>query len=503
MRQEAFAMLFRQITDPKLAQYAYLIGCQRTGEAVVFDPERDVDQYVQIAAKEGLRIVAVAETHIHADFLSGARELAERVGAHVYVGCEGGPDWQSKWVAPYAHTLLKDGDTFKVGNIVFQAMHTPGHTPEHVSYLVTDVGGGASAPMGIISGDFVFVGDLGRPDLLESAAGLQGVADSSAHALWRSASKFVKLPGHLQVWPAHGAGSACGKALGAIPQSTVGYEVANSPALKLVGNEAAFVKDILSGQPEPPVYFARMKALNRDGVPVLGALPKPEVVTDLKSRAAEFERPGTVVVDLRPWAAFRDGHLPGALHSPAGKMLPMVVGSYVKPEERIALVCDPAMAEEIIRDLVRIGYDHYVAVIPPAVVATAPKLEKTPEITVQELETAARAGAFVLDVRGASEHELGGVAGSTNIAYTRLAPRLAEVPRGGRVLVHCALGGRSAAATAMLRRLGHDAVNVAGGFEAWKKAGLPVATPTKGGCGSCCGGTCKSTSGAGAAAAHA
>ena len=142
-------MLFRQIDDPKLAQYAYLIGCQRTGEAIVCDPERDIDRYVDAAAREGLRIVAVAETHIHADFLSGARELAEKVGAHVYVSGEGGPDWQSKWVGSYKHTLLKDGDVFRVGNIEFKAVHTPGHTPEHMSYLVTDRGGGATEPMEI------------------------------------------------------------------------------------------------------------------------------------------------------------------------------------------------------------------------------------------------------------------------------------------------------------------------------------------------------------------
>lgn len=467
-------MLLRQIEDPKLAQYAYLIGCQRTGEAIVFDPERDADRYVAIAAANGLRIVAVAETHIHADFLSGARELAERTGAHVYVSGQGGTEWQSRWAGPYKHTLLADGTEFRVGNIGFRAVHTPGHTPEHMSFLVTDHGGGATEPMGMITGDFVFVGDLGRPDLLESAAGVQGVAEPSAHDLWRSASRFVKLPGHIQVWPAHGAGSACGKALGAIPQSTVGYEVANSPALKLVGDEAAFVKDILGGQPEPPLYFARMKAMNRDGVPLLGAMPAPPVVTDVAAHAASWERPGTLVVDTRPWAAFRDGHLPGSIQAPVGKMLPMVVGSYVKPEERIVLVCEPGRADEIIRDLVRIGYDRFEAVVPPAAVAAAPRLATAPEVSVQEAD-AQRGEAFVLDVRGASEHAAGCLEGSTNIAYTRLAPRLAELPRGRRILVHCALGGRSAAAASMLRRAGFDAVNVAGGFEAWRKAGLPTA----------------------------
>jgi len=368
-------------------------------------------------------------------------------------------------------------------------VHTPGHTPEHMSYLVTDHGGGATEPMGMITGDFVFVGDLGRPDLLESAAGVEGIAEPSAHELWRSASRFVKLPGYLQVWPAHGAGSACGKALGAIPQSTVGYEVANSPALKLVGDEGAFVKDILSGQPEPPLYFARMKALNRDGVPVLGAIPAPPTVTDVAAHAAAWERPGIVVVDTRPWPAFRDGHLPGSIYAPIGKMLPMVVGSYVKPEEHIVLVCEPARADEIVRDLVRIGYDHFVAVVPPEAVKSAAKLDTVPELSVQEANDA-RGAAFVLDVRGASEHAVARLADARNIAYTRLAPRVQELPRDRPILVHCALGGRSAAATSMLRRAGFDAVNVAGGFEAWKKAGLPTAAPGKAGCGSCCGGSC-------------
>ena len=472
-------MLFRQITDSTLAQYAYLIGCQRTGEAIVFDPERDVDQYLDLAAREGLRIVAVAETHIHADFLSGARELAERVGARVFVGAEGGPEWQSKWVGPYAHTPLRDGDTFRVGNIRFQAVHTPGHTPEHVSYLVTDLGGGATEPIGMITGDFVFVGDLGRPDLLESAAGAQGVAEPSAHALWRSASRFVKLADSIQVWPAHGAGSACGKALGAIPQSTVGYEKANSHALKLVGSESAFVKDILAGQPEPPLYFARMKALNRDGVPVLGKLPSP---TRIDAAAAKALGDAVTVIDTRPWAAFRDGHLPGSIHAPPGKMFPMIAGSYADPASRIVLVADPARVDGLVRDLVRIGYDRIESTVAPEDLARAAGLARSAECTAQEA-AARRTDAFVLDVRGAAEHATASLEGATNIAYTRLLPRLSELPKDRPILVHCALGGRSAAATALLERHGFRVTNLAGGFEGWRKAGLPTALP-KGAAGS-------------------
>jgi hydroxyacylglutathione hydrolase len=208
------SMLFRVIYDPSLAQAAYLIGCQRTGEAIVVDPERDVDRYERLAASEGLRITAVAETHIHADFVSGSRELAEK-GAKVFVSDEGDADWKYQWLdrrstgGAYDHQLLKDGDTFMVGHIEFRAVHTPGHTPEHLCFKVTDRGSGADEPMGVITGDFLFVGDLGRPDLLESAAGMAGKADPSAH----------------------GAGSACGKALGAVPQTTVGYERRFNPAL--------------------------------------------------------------------------------------------------------------------------------------------------------------------------------------------------------------------------------------------------------------------------------
>lgn len=490
-------MLLRRIDDTRLAQYAYLIGCQKTGEAIIFDPERDVDRYLDLAKRENLRIVAVAETHIHADFLSGARELAERVGAHVYVSAEGGPDWQSRWAKGYAHTLLRSGDTFKVGNIEFRAVHTPGHTPEHMMYLVTDRGSGMDQPMGIITGDFVFVGDLGRPDLLEVAAGVQGVAEPSAHALWRSAREFVKLPDYLQVWPAHGAGSACGKALGAVPHTTVGYEKMSSPVLKLVQNEEAFVKDILSGQPEPPLYFARMKAANRDGVPVLGNLPQPETVTDLRSRADLCDPARTVVLDTRPWAEFRAGHLQGALFAPLGTMFPMVAGSYVQPTDSIAVVCDPAQADSIVRDLVRIGYDKVVAIIPPSAVKTAPALVDERDMDVQALSRAADSGAYVLDVRNASEHAAGKVKGSTNAAYTWLPKHLHTLPRDRQLLVHCARGMRSAAAVAFLRKHGFDAVNVTGGFEAWKQAGLPV-TGTSG-CGNCCGGACQSAAGTTAA----
>ncbi|MEL7363816.1 MAG: MBL fold metallo-hydrolase, partial [Bacteroidota bacterium] len=321
-------MLFRQYFDPKLAQYAYLVGCQKSGEALLIDPERDIDRYIDAAEAEGLRIVAVAETHIHADFLSGAREFAERLGVKLYLSEEGGPDWQSEWAkdGTYDVTFLRDGDSFIVGHIEIIASHTPGHTPEHMSFVVIDRGSGATTPIGVATGDFVFVGDLGRPDLLEQAAGMHGVQEDAARTLYHSLDTFRDWPGYAQIWPAHGAGSTCGKALGAVPQSTVGYEKLYNASLGAAdAGENAFVDAILSGQPEPQMYFARMKRDNKRGVRVLGGLPQPQ-----KLSAAELEayvgKGEALVIDTRlDRSAFMAKHIPGSLYAPMNKSFNTVV----------------------------------------------------------------------------------------------------------------------------------------------------------------------------------
>ncbi|HEX9660555.1 MAG TPA: MBL fold metallo-hydrolase, partial [Rhodothermales bacterium] len=363
-------MLFRQIFDPKLAQYAYLIGCQQTGEAILFDPERDIDRYVDLAEEEALRIVAVAETHIHADFLSGARELAERFRVRVYLSDEGDEAWKYEWIKEerkaggrYDYVLLRDGDEFTVGNIRFTVLHTPGHTPEHLAYLVTDKGGGADEPMGIISGDFVFVGDLGRPDLLEQAAGLHGVQEPSARQLFRSLPRFTELGDYIQVWPAHGAGSTCGKSLGAVPQSTVGYEKRFNASLDAARNgEEAFVGAILAGQPEPQMYFARMKRDNKLGAPVLGNLPSPRELSG--SELIEAVRGGdSLIVDTRlDRPSFFARHVTGSLYAPFNKAFNTVIGSLVVDEGKpLILIIEAGDVDAAVRDLVRIGYDNVVA----------------------------------------------------------------------------------------------------------------------------------------------
>ena len=472
-------MLFRLIYDESLAQAAYLLACQRTGEAILIDPERDIDRYLRIAETEKVRITAVAETHIHADFLSGCREVAEKTGAKVYVSGMGGPEWQSCWVTQkrgggaYAHHLLNDGDVIRIGGVELTAKHTPGHTPEHVCYLVRDTGSGADDPMGVISGDFVFVGDVGRPDLLETAAGVSGAADSSAHALYRSAQWFMGLPDYLQVWPGHGAGSACGKALGAVPQSTVGYEKRFNPALRAAASERDFVGFVLTGQPEPPLYFARMKRENREGPAVLGDLPRPRELSPAEAKS--INGLVTSVIDLRPWAQFKAGHIDGAFYIPPGSAFATEAGSYIDPASDVVLVCEASEVEEAVRRLVRVGVDRVTGFLTPAALAASGlRLATSKEIDIEAFRTKVATGEPVLDVRSAAEHADGHIAGSKNITHTRLPARLAEAPRGGTVYVHCKSGGRSARAVALLQRQGIDAVNVAGGFSAWEKSGGKV-----------------------------
>jgi hydroxyacylglutathione hydrolase len=479
-------MLFRQIYDSTLAQAAYLVGCQRTGEALVIDPERDVERYIQAAAADGLRITAIAETHIHADFLSGARELAERTGAMLYLSGAGGADWQYQWLdkrsdgGSYPHVLLHDRTEFMVGNIRITALHTPGHTPEHMSYLVTDLGGGATEPMGIATGDFVFVGDVGRPDLLETAAGEQGAKEPAARTLYQSLKQFVALPEYLQVWPGHGAGSACGKALGAIPQSTVGYEKRMNVAVtQSTGNEDAFVSAILEGQPEPPPYFARMKRENKIGPAVLGAIPTPRRVSGVEAREG---LPAAVIVDTRPFAQFAAGHIFGAIHAPVNKAFPTVVGSYIEPEQEIWLVVEEAKLRDAVLGLVRVGLDKVVAWTTPEEVAALSELVTVPSITVAELVgRMTQSDASILDVRGESEYAAGHVAGAINVAHTRLASELDKVPTEGTVYVHCLSGARSAYASGYLQRRGVTVTYVDGSWAEIAASGLPIEKGVKAG----------------------
>lgn len=467
-------MLLKYFYDGSLAHASYMVGCQRAKVAIVIDPGRDVQQYLDAAADEGLKLVAVAETHIHADYVSGARELADRVGATLYVSDAGPAQWKYEFLEAYSHQLLNDGDDFLIGNIRFDVMHTPGHTPESISLVVTDQGGGADKPMGIFSGDFVFVGAIGRPDLLEEAAGLAGTAESGARDLFRSVARFKQLPDFVQVWPAHGAGSACGKGLGAIPSSTVGYEKRFNPALQF-NSEDDFVDYILAEQPEAPTYFAVMKRVNKVGPSILGPSPGVKLLEPTQLGAA-IEH-GTVI-DLATSEDYAAGHVPGTLNIPIG-MLAGWAGWLVDYERPVFLLGPPDHFAEALRVLHKMGVEHIAGGFPVddrehCKLATGTYPNATPEELAKRISN----GELVLlDVRSDAEWRAGHVEQARHEFLGRLSSRLDTLPQDKTIVLQCGSGARSAIAVSLLRAAGFkNLINMSGGYAAWIAAGLPTTT---------------------------
>lgn len=467
-------MIFIRLYDDSLAQASYLIGCSASGTAVVIDPNRLVDQYLAAAEAKGLTIAAVTETHIHADFVSGSRELAQRTGATLCLSGCGPSEWQYGFRDEKNVRVLGHGDSMRVGRVELAAIHTPGHTPEHLSFLVTDHAT-ADERMGILSGDFVFAGDVGRPDLLEKTVKTSGAAEAGARQMFRSLAWFKTLPDHLQIWPGHGAGSACGKGLSAMPQSTVGFERRFNWALG-IDDEAEFVRQALEGQPEPPRYFREMKRINRAGPGMLGALVLPAAMPSGRLEAVRND--GAVIVDTRPAAEFAAGHIPGTLSVPFNQSFPTWAGSLLPYDRDLYLLADPGKLERIVRSLALIGLDAVRGYFDPAVLtawsAGGKSLQQTRQMTVSEL-AAARAGLVVLDVRGRAEWDAGHLPDAIHIPLAELPERLAELASDRGIAVHCQGGGRSAIASSLLQSKGFGAVaNVAGGFGAWTAAGYPV-----------------------------
>lgn len=466
-------MLLKYFYDGALAHASYMVGCQRARVAVVVDPGRDIEQYIEMAAREGVKLIAVAETHIHADYVSGARELADRVGAKLYLSDEGTADWKYLFADQYDHQLVKDGDSFMIGNIQFDVLHTPGHTPESISFMLTDNGGSADKPMGIFTGDFVFVGSIGRPDLLEEAAGLAHTAEPGARDLFHSAERFKMLPDYLQVWPAHGAGSACGKGLGAIPSSTVGYEKLFNPALQFT-DEDEFVKYILSDQPEAPKYFAVMKRVNKEGPAVIGdkGLPESQPVDDLSSALNS-----STVIDLSPSDQFANGHVPRTLNIPTG-MLAGWAGWVVDYSKPAYLIADPGQLPEATRVLRKIGLDDVrgyfdVSRIREAGLATERFLRRTP----LELGQRIKSGEVTLiDVRSNAEWDAGHIPCAEHHFLGRLPDEVPSLHKAKPFVTQCQSSARSAIAASILQRAGVEVIDMSGGIAEWKEAGLPVST---------------------------
>jgi len=453
---------FQRFFEPKLAAASYLIGDQTSREAIVVDPMRDIDQYMDAAGAMGLTIIAVTETHIHADFISGTRALASRTGAEALL--------------PEA---LSDGQRILVGNVRLDVIHTPGHTPEHVIFVVTDTAT-TDHPWGALTGDFVFVGDVGRPDLLERAVKVQGASERGARALFASLRRFREANlQDLQIWPGHGAGSACGKALGAMPSTTLGYELATNWAFN-TADEETFVREILSGQPEPPRYFAIMKRVN--GVNGAGAdrdatLARPPRMPD--AALGPLLDAKATIVDLRRAEAFAAGHVPGTINVPLTRAFPMWAGSVLPYDADIYLIGDDERATiEATHDLFLIGLDRVAGRFTRQVIdrwrEAGGAIETVAQMDPRNVaDLMATGGVTVLDVRDESEWDTGHIAGAIHLPLATLAGRLDEVPRGKPIVVHCQAGSRSAIAASVLTAAGiPDVRNMPGGINAWPARSL-------------------------------
>lgn len=462
-------MLLRRFYDDKLAQASYMIGCQATGEAVVVDPHRDAAVYLRAAADEGMVIRFVTETHIHADFLSGSRELALQTGAELLLSAEGGEDWQYAFADEAGARLLRDGDHIQLGKVRLTALHTPGHTPEHLSFAVTD-GAASNEAMGVLTGDFLFVGDVGRPDLLEKAAGIADTMEAGARVLWQSLKRFEELPDYLQILPGHGAGSACGKALGSVPSSTVGYEKLVNWAFQCA-DEAEFVAKVLEDQPEPPVYFAHMKRMNRDGPPILEKLPEPSRLSP--DVLAAHLREGATVVDLRSRSQFASGHLPGSLNLPWGKDFTTWAGWLLPYDAPIYFVAsDQAQARGAARDLALIGIDRAKGFVDQEALdwwsgEVAP-LQRTTVIDWLQADRAMEdEDALLIDVRSLTEWKEGHLPSAKHIHLGKLREGTTTLNRERPVLLYCRSGNRSAIGASLLQAAGFsDVRNVEGGVRA-------------------------------------
>ncbi|MDR2275888.1 MAG: MBL fold metallo-hydrolase [Sphingobacterium sp.] len=448
-------MFFQHIFESSLAHSSYLIGCQAKGVAMVIDPKRDVDTYLAIAAKNNLKITHIAETHIHADYLSGTLELAELTGAQCYLSDEGGKDWQYE----FPHIGLKDGDQIQVGNLILKVLHTPGHTPESLSFILIDTPATLD-PVMIFTGDFVFVGDIGRPDLLENAAGLIGTKEIGAQQMFKSLQHFLTLPDYVQVWPAHGAGSACGKALGAVPSSTIGYERIRNWALQYQDNESDFVTELLDGQPEPPRYFAMMKKLNKIMRPLQTSVPQYPNLS--KEEFTKLYQAGTTVIDTRHKFDFAKGYLPNSINIQHNRTFNTWAGWILDYSKPFVLIINEDEREDIARKLMRIGLDNVAGYITAeAIPELGIPLEQQHLIEFQEMNNALENPYIqILDVRNTSEFAAGHMPHATHLFVGTIADNLDKIDRKKELYLHCQSGDRATIAASILAKNGIKSVKI-------------------------------------------
>ena len=463
-------MKIHRVEAPGLAHYSYVLSSQ--GRCAVIDPKRDVDTYLEYAHANHLEITHVLETHIHADYASGARELSERTGAELRLS---GHDKNELFEYAFPHSEFHDGESVAIGDARVEALHTPGHTPEHISFLVTDLSRG-NYPAVLFSGDFVFVGSLGRPDLLGEDA-----KRNLAGALFDSVTrKTASLPDGLEILPAHGSGSLCGSGMSERPQSTLGYERHTNPFFA-VPQRDSFVSRILGSVPPFPEYYRRMKRLNAQGPVLLGVLPGARAIS-LSEFQEGIREQEAIVIDLRRPEAFGGAHIPGSINLGAGPSFGFWAGWAVPYDRSIYLVGeDENVMEEVRRALIRVGLDRIEGFLEGGMrswIECGCEQAHLAQISVSELHGRLAQRGFVLDVRSDAEWKCGHIDSAQHIYAGEITQHLGEIPRDRQVHVVCGTGYRSSMAASLLLREGYaDVVNVAGGMTAWNAAELPVTAP--------------------------
>lgn len=466
-------MLFERFEDKGLAQYSYAVGCQKSGKVAIVDPRRDVDVYLYFAEEQSIEIAYVLETHVHADYASGARELAERTGAELLVS---GYDLGEAFQVSFPHRDFMEGETLEIGSARIEALHTPGHTPEHLSFLVYDLARSKETAMLMLSGDFLLIGSLGRPDLLGDDE-----TRALAEKLFTSVrEKLAKLPDGLEIHPAHGAGSMCGSGMSGRPVSTLGFERAANPYLNPDLSRTELIDKLLSTTPPFPDYYRRMKKINSEGPALLNGLPGLQEI-----EAEEFHKlvdSGHLVIDLRDHLAFGGAHIPDSFGIGFGSNL-STWAAWVVPYDRPVLLVpgSPNDVEDAVRALVRVGLDDIrgslkggIATWREAALPLSQTAQTTPAQLQEKLDGAEE--IRVLDVRTDQEWEAGHIEGANHIPGGDPSNRTGEIPEDGkRLAVICGSGYRSTVAASVLERAGfRNLLNVTGGMSAWQRAGLPV-----------------------------
>lgn len=471
-------MLFERFEDPDLSHYSYAVGCPATGKIAIVDPKRDVDTYLEFAKAQDLEITHIFETHIHADYASGALELAAASGAQLWLSAY---DDGEVFDAAYPHNALADSDSVTLGGVRIEARHTPGHTPEHMSFLIFDTHRSNNVPLLMLTGDFLFVGSLGRPDLLGEGAKL-----ALAEKLYESVTAtLTQLPDSLEIHPAHGSGSLCGAGMGGRAMSTLGFERIANPYLDKTLTKDAFIEQILGTVPPFPPYYKRMKRLNADGAPLLNGLPDaPPLGVEEVKRLLEND---AVVIDLRDQLGFGGGHIPGSLGIGVGGKV-ATWASWVVPYDRpLVLVVDhPGDVEGALRALIRVGLDGVCGYLDGGIKAwreAGCALQMLPQITPKALFQRRKTDPMLhlLDVRSDAEWAEGRISGAQHLFAGTLAQNADQLPAKDRpIAITCSTGYRSTVAASVLQRLGFtQLINVTGGMTAWTRAGLPVETGRK------------------------